>query len=645
MFYYDLLVNSPRFSDGFFSYRSKEQLKPNQIVKVPFGPKTCLALVSNPAPPSNRQRPLKAVLEVGGRLPSELVAAAGRLAQRDNLSTSELAQLLLSNASLRGRTDDWPGPRRIPADNRTLTEGQFQAYEQIKSQKVGQPQLLRGITGSGKTQIYIQLAKDCLAAGRSGLILVPEIGLSRQVVSEFEQQTTCPVWHFHSQLTQASRRRIWRTLAANPQKPSIVIGPRSSLFLPLANLGLIVLDEFHDDSFKQTSSPRYHSLHLASLLAKEHRAVILAGSATPNVEDYYRFGQAGHPIHHLTEKALPRTRSPTIKVVAKGQGPLTPEAILAVEDSLKSNAQALVFHNRRGSRRLIKCWDCNWAAACPDCGSNLVLHEDNFALRCHRCNSKSRPPSACPKCQQPVVYSYSGTKDLQNQLERLAAFWSPKASIVRFDSDNRRPQTLAEQIEKIKDQPRRIIVGTRIIAKGLDLPKLKNVVIVDAESDLVTADYRVAEKSFQSISHLAGRVGRGHLEQTSVIIQTSQPSNPALLAAANERWLDFYRQEIKRRQKAQLPPFVSVAVISLKRGSDQAAKAAAVRLRQRLVSLFPNLRWHQPLPANPNRTVGGHRWLIHVFAPRRSDLVAVSKQIRRSTAVVDLDPVELFRSE
>ena len=645
MFYYDLLVNSPRFSDGFFSYRSPVQLKPNQVAKVPFGQKDCLALVSNPAPPSSRQRPLKAVEAAGGRLPVELVTAASRLAQRDNLATSELAQLLLSNASLSGRTDSWPSQNKTPKLDRTLTKGQAEVYEHIKSQKPGQPQLLRGITGSGKTQIYTQLAKDCLSAGRSCLILVPEIGLSRQVVFEFEQQIGRPIWHFHSQITKASRQRVWRTLLANPKQPCVIIGPRSSLFLPIADVGLIVLDEFHDDSFKQTNSPRYHSLHLAGLLAKEHRSLILAGSATPNVEDYYRFAKAGYPIHHLTDKALAQARAPTIKIVAKSQPPLTPEAIAAIEDSLKNNAQALVFHNRRGSRRMIKCWDCNWTAICSVCDSNLVLHEDDFVLRCHRCNSKSRPPSACPNCQQPVVYSYSGTKDLESQLGRLVAFRSPTATIVRFDSDNRRPETLAKQIEKVKDQPRQVIVGTRIVAKGLDLPKLKTVVIVDAESDLVTADYRVAEKSFQNISHLSGRVGRGHLKQTTVIIQTSQPNNPGLTAAANEQWLDFYHQEIKRRQKAQLPPFTNVAVISLKRNGDQAARVAASRLRQRLVGLFPGLRWHQPLPASPSRTKAGYQWLIHVFAPRRSDLVAVSKQIKRSTATVDLDPVELFRGE
>lgn len=645
MFYYDLLVNSPHFSDGFFSYRSKVQLKPNQVVKVPFGSKTCLGLVSNPTPPSSRRRPLKAIEAAGGQLPNELVTAASRLAQRDNLATSELAQLLLANASLSGRTDDWPKNEQPPKINRTLTKIQLEVYEQIKANKAGQPQLLRGITGSGKTQIYIQLAQDCLASRRSCLILVPEIGLSRQVVFEFEQQIGYPIWHFHSQLTKASRQRIWRTLVANPQKACVVIGPRSSLLLPLANLGLVVLDEFHDDSFRQTNSPRYHSLHLAGFLAKEHKALILAGSATPNVEDYHRFRVARYPILHLTQKALPQAQSPAIKIIGKDRQPLTPEAIAAIKDSLENDAQALVFHNRRGSRRLIKCWDCNWSATCQNCDSNLVLHEDNFVLRCHRCNSNSRPPSACPNCQQPVVYSHSGTKDLQNQLEQLAGFWSPKADVVRFDSDNRQSQTLARQIEAIKDRTRQIIVGTRIVAKGLDLPKLKNVVVVDAESDLVTADYRVAEKSFQNISHLAGRVGRGHLKQTSVIIQTSQPKNPTLKAAANEQWLDFYHQEIERRRQAQLPPFSNVAVISLKRNSAQAAKMAAIRLRQRLSGLFPNLRWYQPLPASPERTKGGYQWLIHVFSSRRADLVAVSRQIKRSTATVDLDPVELFRGE
>ena len=641
MFYYDLLVNSPGFSNQFFSYRSPTQLTPNQIVQVPFHQQSRLGLVTSPTPRQDRRRQLKAIDQAGCRLPDELVDAASRLSQRDNLSTSELAQLLLSNASLSGPVSNWPKPAKGSKRRRTLTPAQQKIYNQIKRQPAGQPQLLLGLTGSGKTQIYIQLGQDCLESGRSVLVLVPEIGLSRQVAAELERQISHPIWHFHSQLTKARRQRIWRTLASNPT-PCVVIGPRSAALLPLANLGLIVLDECHDDSFKQNQSPRYHSLHLAGLLARSHRALLLAGSATPNVDDYYRFQQAGYPIHHLADKALATAQTPKLQIVAKdrSQLPLSAAAIAAIRSSLADNAQVLIFHNRRGSRRLIRCWDCGWRASCPDCRVNLIFHDDDFVLRCHRCPVKIKPPSACPDCQQTVVYSQAGTKDLENQVNQLVSHLLPRAGVSRFDSDNRRPASLENQIDSLKDQPRQIIIGTRIIAKGLDLPRLKAVIIVDAETDLVTADYRVVEKSFQSISHLAGRVGRGHLAKTTVVIQTNQPDNPILQAAANERWLDFYRQEIIRRRQAGLPPFSSAGVISVRRSTGSGSQAAARRLQQRLAAKFPQFRWHQPLPAIAGQ---GHQWLIHVFAPRRSDLVAVSRQIKRTTATIDLDPTELFR--
>ena len=644
MFHYDLLVNSPRFSDRFFSYRSSTQLKPHQIVRVPFRQTSCLAMVSNPTPPLNRRSQLRAIEQAGGCLPDELVDAVNRLAQRDNLPTSDLAQLLLSNASPEGRRADWPTTNQATVSQPKLTNPQQRVYEQIKAQPAGLPQLLHGLTGSGKTQIYIQLAQDGLQAGRSSLILVPEIGLSRQVVAAFEQQLAHPIWHFHSQLTKARRQQIWRALL-EATDPCIVIGPRSAALLPITNLGLIVLDECHDDSFKQNQAPRYHSLHLASLLAKAHRAQLVAGSATPNVDDYYDFQQAGYPIHRLARKALPAAQPAQLQIVAKDptRTPLTAPAITAIQDSLATGAQVLIFHNRRGSRRLIKCWNCGWRATCPDCQTNFIFHEDDFTLRCHRCPAKARPPSACPDCQQTVVYSYPGTKDLASQLQQLVAYCAPTATINRFDSDNQRSATLENQLQKIKDLPCQIIVGTRIVAKGLDLPRLKAVIMVDAEADLVTADYRVIEKSFQTISHLAGRVGRGHLAQTTVIIQTSQPDNPVLRAAANEHWLEFYQQELERRRGAGLPPFASIATISVRRTTAHGAQTAARRLRQRLAANFPKLRWCQPLPAIPVRNGRHYQWLIHVFAPRRPDLVAVSRQIRRATATIDLDPTELFR--
>ena len=317
------------------------------------------------------------------------------------------------------------------------------------------------------------------------MVLVPTIGLSTQVKDELKTHFSQPIYHFHSRLKLSQRRQIWRNCLL-AQEPIIVVGPRSALVLPMVKLGAIIIDEFHDEFFKQPHRPRYHSLHLASFLARAHQSLLLVASATPNVDDYYRFQQAQYPIHHLTERPKPGPR-PQVKLVPMPAQPqlLSTAAQKAIKTSLNSNNQVLIFHNRRGSYQSIRCLKCSFRDQCQSCFGWLVFHDDRFVAVCHQCQKTKPPLSVCPVCQAAIIYSQPGTKKLTDQLKK--DFQADKqVTIWRFDSDNKPADSLAAQLTELKTKPTTVIIGTRVISRGLDLPRLATVIIINAEADLIT---------------------------------------------------------------------------------------------------------------------------------------------------------------
>ena len=644
MFYYDVLVNCPRVRRGLLTYKSRRPLLVHQIVRVAVNDKDYFGLIVKKQTRVNLKTSLKEINQLPlGRLPTELITGVNRLASQDNLNHFDLARLLLGQVRPRPQKPLKPllKPEIDQLQSIKLNAGQKRVYDSILQAGPGRPQLLFGVTGSGKSQVYLELARTSLKHNRSVLILVPEIGLSQQLFNQARNQLTEPVYHYHSRLTAASQSRIWWQALAGGQA-LVIVGPRSAGLLPLHKLGLIVIDECHDDSFKQSRRPGYQSLHLASQLARSHRAFLVAGSATPKVEDYYHFQKAGYPIHKLVSKALTSARPAGLQIVTRPAGPISfhPVSRDLIKKTLQQNHQVLIFHNRRGSYHYLGCPNCRWRARCPDCRTNLVGHLDRFRLYCHRCPHQRRLLSACPDCRSTLNYSQPGVKNLVDQVQSLIGDLKGPIPINRFDQDNQADLSLARRLDQIKDQSPQVIIGTQVISKGLNLTKLAGVILVDAETSLVSPDYRVTERSFQHICHLAGRVGRGFLDQSQIVIQSRQPQNPTLALAARGQWLKFYQQEINQRRQAQLPPFQAAAKIIIKRARAETAAAAATSLKQKLSRRFDRVRFYQPLPGRGDSQ--NRRWLINAFADSRPDLARLRPDVEAGRAQLDLEPLELF---
>ena len=645
LIYYQVLVDTKTRSDRVFCYHSERLLTTNQLVSVSFAQaqsRLGVIISSTDKPRSLTPKQIKPIQTISRfRLPVNLVRAVSNLALQDDLAQSSRARLLLSNASLRGvlknQADNISAIKPIH-----LSPRQVEVVAAISAaRRYQRPQLLRGSAGVGKTRIYAQLIQAGVNQGKSAIVLVPTIGLSTQVKDELQNHFSQPIYHFHSQLKLSQRRQIWRNCLL-AQEPVIVVGPRSALMLPIVKLGTIIIDEFHDDFFKQTHRPRYHSLHLASCLARAHQSLLLVASATPNVDDYYRFLQAQYPIHHLTERPKPAPR-PQVKLAPLPTPPqlLSDVAQKTIEASLNNNDQVLIFHNRRGSYQSIRCLKCPFRDQCQSCFSWLVFHHDRFAAVCHQCQKTKPPLSVCPVCQAAIIYSRPGTKKLTDHLKQDFQT-DQQVTIWRFDSDNKPIDSLAAQLTRLKVKPATVIIGTRIISRGLDLPRLATVVIVNAEADLITPDYRAEERFFQNISQLIGRVGRGHLAQTQVIIQTQDPQNRILKLAIEDNWPDFYQLELDKRRQAQLPPFSFVGNIYIRRQSLAGAQKAANRLLKRLQSQFFKVRFYGPNPALKERRSQGYEWIIHAQADRRQQLVEIKSALKGGADFLDLDPVELF---
>lgn len=524
-----------------------------------------------------------------------------------------------------------------------FNEQQSAALATILSQPQGTT-LLHGVTGSGKTQIYIELAKQTIAAGRSAIILVPEIALTSQIIAEFAP-------HFpelivsHSRQTEAERHLNWRALL-NATTPQVIIGPRSALFSPVHDLGLIIIDECHEPSFKQEQTPRYSALRAASMLAQFAGARLVMGSATPPIADYYLAEQTQTPIARLDRPARPNTIAPAVEVIDMTKkhhftrhAYLSNSLLKAVETSLQAKHQVLMFHNRRGSAPTTLCDHCGWSAICPRCFVPLTLHADTFSLTCHVCNHNERVPTTCPECgNASIIHKGIGTKRIESDLRRLF----PSARIARFDGDSETGESVDAQYQKLYDGDIDIIIGTQVIAKGLDLPHLRTVGVVQADSGLSLPDYQSAERVFQLLAQVTGRVGRNEHAST-VIIQSYQPSHPSVQFGTSQDYLGFYEYAIQERRRAHFPPFSYLLKLTCVYKTEAGAVREATRLAHALrPHLSAGARILGPTPAFYERSRDTYRWQIIIRSTSRAGLLKLISLVPRERWHVDIDPASLL---
>jgi primosomal protein N' (replication factor Y) len=510
--------------------------------------------------------------------------------------------------------------------------------------------VLHGITGSGKTEVYLRLVERVLGAGRRALVLVPEIGLTPQLVGRFRDRFEAPMAVMHSALTDHERLAAWRDAFSGHAR--IVLGTRSAVFAPVPDLGLIVVDEEHDASFKQQEGGlRYSARDVAVVRARLAGVPVLLGSATPALETLHNVVTGRYTLLRLQRRAA-QAEPPHLKLIdlrasAVRAGLSTP-ALLAIEQHLGADGQVLVFINRRGYAPTLLCTGCGWIAPCRDCDARLAVHLAAGRLRCHHCGADSALPARCPQCGFTVKPVGQGTERVAETL--LAQF--PGVALARLDRDVvRRRGDLEAVMRRMSSGETRILVGTQMVTKGHDFPNVTLVVVLNADQGLFSTDFRAPERLAQTIVQVAGRAGRG-AKAGEVLIQTEFPDHPLLRSLLADGYDGFARAALAERSQAAWPPFSRLAALRDSARTADAALAFLADARRLADRTSPGLRLLGPVPAAMAKRAGRYHAQLLVESRERARLhgfldewLPAVEQLRSARAVrwsLDVDPLELF---
>lgn len=436
-----------------------------------------------------------------------------------------------------------------------LKEEQQKALTEIRSaidSNKTEKFLLYGVTGSGKTEVYMQAIDKVLQQDKSAIVLVPEISLTPQLVQRFSQRFGDHIAVLHSHLTLKQRREEWQRIAADEAR--IVLGARSAIFAPIKNLGLIVIDEEYENSYKQDKNPRYHVREVAFELARLHQAVVVMGSATPALETYYK-AENGEYKKIVLPQRIDNRKLPPVEVIdmRKDKGFLLSDKLRSeLKETLSRHEQAILFINRRGYFTFIMCTSCGFTIECPNCTIALTYHSIDSQLHCNRCDYQTKPATFCPQCNTAALkYIGTGTQRIEKEVAEVY----PDARILRYDRDAVSKRGSHEVFfAAFAEGKADVLIGTQMVAKGLDVANVTLVGVISADTALHLPDFRAAERTFQLLTQVAGRAGRHHLPGKA-IIQTYTPNHYAIQAAAKHDYEGFYKQEIKHRKELSYPPF------------------------------------------------------------------------------------------
>ncbi|RDY66763.1 primosomal protein N' [Lysobacter soli] len=509
--------------------------------------------------------------------------------------------------------------------------------------------LVDGVTGSGKTEVYLHAIADCLARGRQALVLVPEIGLTPQTLARFRARLGVPVHALHSGLSDGERARTWTAFARGEAR--VVVGTRSAVFLPLPEAGLIVIDEEHDGSFKQLDGIRYHARDFALVRGKALGVPVLLGSATPSLESL-RNAQAGRYEHLRLQQRAGNAQPPSVRVCDVRKRPLeaglSPEMLDTIGHALDAGGQVLVFKNRRGYAPVLLCHDCGWSAQCQRCDAPMTVHAGGRRLQCHHCGARRPAPNACPDCGGLALQPQgAGTE----RIEEVLAARFPDVPVMRIDrGTTQRRDALEHALAKFGTQ-RGILVGTQMLAKGHDLPNLTLVAVVGVDEGLFSADFRAPEKLAQLLIQVAGRAGRAQ-RKGEVLLQTHHPGHPLLATLLAGGYHAFAEAELEQREIAGFPPFAHMAMFRAEAQHVDACDAFLRMARDALRDVHAPLDLHGPLPAPMPRRAGYQRMQLLLSAADRRSLHAAldaalpaihaSAEARKVRWSLDVDPVDLY---
>ena len=547
--------------------------------------------------------------------------------------------------SLRPKNDS--APFSVPAAPR-LNDEQRSAADAIRASAGFAPFLLDGVTGSGKTEVYLDAIADlCLARGRQALVLVPEIGLTPQTLARFRARLGVPVHALHSGLNDGERAATW--LAAARGQARVIVGTRSAAFVPLPEAGLIVVDEEHDGSYKQFDGIRYHARDFAIVRARALEVPIVLGSATPSLESLHN-AQAGRYAHLRLRHRAGEAKPPAVRIVDVRKRPLqaglSNEALEAIRAALDAGGQVLVFKNRRGYAPALLCHDCGWSAQCRRCDASMTVHAHGRRLQCHHCGARVAAPLACPDCASLALQPQgNGTERIEEDLAVRFA----EVPVLRIDRGSTHGRdALQKHFAALGDEPG-ILIGTQMLAKGHDLPNLRLVVVVGIDEGLFSADFRSGEKLAQLLVQVAGRAGRADKPGT-VLLQTHHPEHPLLQTLVHGGYHAFADIELAQREAAGFPPFAHLALL---RAEAKHADPPMQFLQRAKTALHPApVEAHGPLPAPMPRRAGYQRAQLLLSATQRRDLHAAldallpalhaDPEARKLRWSLDVDPAELY---
>ncbi|MCY3769812.1 MAG: primosomal protein N' [Gammaproteobacteria bacterium] len=590
---------------------------------------------------------------------SEWISLSGIKSQSGSSGNRDFNRLLsgLLDKRLIEKRTGMPGLDRGPrnAPDLRLTEGQQEIVNRI-SRCLGtfSSHLLHGVTGSGKTEVYIQLAKNCIQQGGQALVLIPEIALTPQLAQRFTDHLGNGVCLFHSGMTALHRYRTW--WKARRGVATVILGTRSAIFTPLKHPGIIIVDEEHDRSFKQNDGFRYHARDLAIKRASLEKVPVLLGSATPSLESIKNAESGVHRIYKLQTRIgpaqLPRIELLDLKRLPRFEG-LSPPLLEAVSEVLENRQQAILFINRRGFAPVAQCHHCAWQARCDRCDAFLTYHRKSNTFRCHHCGKITGARSQCPNCSKDISHVGVGTQRIENILRRQF----PRANICRFDRDEISTQRKLEKtLEEITRGRIDIIVGTQLISKGHDFPGIALVGIVDPDRGLYSTDFRAPEYLFQQLTQVAGRAGRSS-NPGRVIIQTSHPENPYLQMILNQDIDQFYTHCTRERRQTGLPPYGFLALWRAESKNEFAGQRFLQYVRRLGMHLLSGsrpgrVRIMDPVSSPMEKLAGQYRAQLLVRSEDRKSLhrllarwvrqVETAPRSRRVRWSIDLDPVDLF---
>src|SRR5574343_207578 len=511
--------------------------------------------------------------------------------------------------------------------------------------------LLHGVTGSGKTEVYLQLIAKALAQGRQVLLLVPEINLTPQLEERVRSRfPALQVVSLHSELAEAARERNWR--AAFTGEADIVLGTRLAIFTPMPRLGLILVDEEHDASFKQQDGMRYSARDLAVVRARQLAIPLLLGSATPSLETWANARSGRYQLAFLRQRANPEAKLPQVRLLdtrrlALKEG-VSEQLAAAIDARLERGEQSLIFLNSRGYAPVLACPACGWVSRCKRCAANLVLHLADRRLRCHHCGFEHRVPKACPTCGNQDIHPFGrGTQRLESWLQEQF----PEARILRVDRDAVKSRKQWEAVlERIHGGEADILVGTQMLAKGHDFPRLTLVGILGADSALFAADCRAPERLFAQLMQVAGRAGRAELKG-EVLIQTQYPDHPRFAAVVKHDYQGFAAQQLKEREQAGFPPYAFQAVLR----AEAPEMADAITFLKTAAALpvigeHENVMIYDPVPMKMARLANLERGqllaesysrpALQAFLPRWREAIEAIKSPSRLRWHIEVDPLE-----